>query len=143
MAGPWGSPCLARSLGGGPLVPQLQALSRPPSGALFQKCRLFLEVKTLQVPGFIYKWAGQTCQLDLPVQPQAPSSDGYRCAVVMCFWKRGFLSGLNQASLSTAMCLRAELFCHGEHRALGCRTLAPPSAVGCRLKVIIKRSAVH
>lgn len=31
----------------------------------------------------------------------------------------------------------------GEHRALGCRTLAPPSAVGCRLKVIIKRSAVH
>lgn len=61
LAGPRGSPCLARGFGGGPLAPQLQGLSRPTSGALFQKCRLFLEVKTLQVPGFIYKWAGQTC----------------------------------------------------------------------------------
>ena len=31
----------------------------------------------------------------------------------------------------------------GEHRALGCRTLAPLCAVGCRLNLVIKQSAVH
>lgn len=104
-AGPRGSPLCGLSLKGGTATPQLQGLNHPAFRSFISKMQILFRSENSLGP-WLHLTSGQASPADklgshgwhARLTPPVTVTD----VLVMCFWKRGFLNYLNQASLSTA-----------------------------------------
>lgn len=135
-AGPRGSPLCGLSLKGGPAAPQLQGLNHPAFGSFISKMQILFRSENSLGP-WLHLTSGQASPADklgchgwhARLTPPVSVTD----MLVMCFWKRGFLNYLSQASLSTATCLSAGLLYPSGNRPpptppIGTGPLASPGA---------------
>ena len=120
-AGPRGSPLCGLSLRGGPATPQLQGLSHPAFRSFISKMQILFRSENPLGP-WLRLTSGQASPADKRgrygwhARLTAPVT--VTDVLVMCFWKRGFLNYLNQASLATATCLSVWLLCPSGQGAL-------------------------